>query len=309
MTEIMIQDGVVQSLPTEWEILAWDSTRNNSNATQINNASAFYSIWNEYKLFANNNVISTYNQEDVNAEGVTYNAIGSDLDGSILKYYGMEAPVWTYNGDAYNINGILAFGGVLQLSFASTAVDLRQLLVSIGSATSGNEPSWAYASMNYWYHASNSHDYIECRVGVTIKKVKVNNFDKTLPHLYTIYRDSTDILFYVDNLFLASIPLLSTSDPLWSSENQNEDFNSWWVFSDYGYIPSAGTVASYTNAYTLFVILSDFSAGVDHPPLVDLCKYRYGITVGANTASTQTTTLTGSEIAVFGSSNFSTVFI
>jgi len=310
MTEIMIRDAVVVTLPNTWTILAWDSTRNNSNAPLTNYTLTDYSVWNEFNLTTNYNLISTFNQYDVNANTVVYNLQGTNVDGSILLYNGMQAPVWTYNGIAYNTAGVVGIGGVIQLSFLSTAVDIRQLLVSVGTKTFGNEPSWAYAAMNYWFDASNSHDYIECRVGVTVKKVKVNQFDKTTPHLYVIYKDvlASQIRFYVDNFLAASIPFLSTSDPQWSTSNQNIYLDSWWAFSDYGYVPTAGTVASATNAYTLFVI-SYGAVSINHASLIELCQYRYNVTTDAHSASTQTTTLTGSNVAIFGSSNFSTVFI
>lgn len=310
MTEIMIRDGVVATLPNTWTILAWDSTRNNSNIPLTNNVAIDYSVWNEFNLTTNYNLISTFNQNDANANTVVYNLSGTDVDGSIMLYAGMQAPVWTYNSIAYDTSGVVGIGGVIQLSFLSTAVDIRQLLVSVGSKTPANEPSWAYAAMNYWFDASNSHDYIECRVGVTVKKVKVNQFDKTTPHLYVIYKDTlaSQIRFYVDDFLAASIPFLSTSDPQWSTINQNIDLDSWWAFSDYGYVPTAGTVASATNAYTLFVI-SYGAFSIDHAPLIELCHYRYRVATDSHIASTQTTTLDGNDVAIFGSSNFSTIFI
>lgn len=311
MTEIMIRDGVITTLPSTWTILAWDSTRNNSNAPLTNNVAIAYSVWNEFDLTTSYNVISTFNKNDVNAGTVTYNLPGTDVDGSTIIYPGMQAPVWTYKGNAIGPwSGVVGFGGVLQMSFISTASDVRQLLISVGSKTSGNEPSWAYASMNYWFDASNSHDYIECRVGVTIKKVKLNQFTNTIPHLYVIYKDTfaSQIKFYVDNLLVASIPLLSISSPEWSTVNQNDDLDSWWMFSDYGYVPSSGTIASATNAYTLFVI-SYGAFSIDHTPLLDLCRYRYGIITDANTASTHTTTLDGTVIAIFDDCIFDTIFI
>jgi hypothetical protein len=311
MTEIMIRDGVITTLPSTWTILAWDSTRNNSNAPLTNNVAIAYSVWNEFDLTTNYNIVSTFNKNDANASTVFYDLPGTDLSGSIVTYPGMQASVWSYRGNAIGPwAGTVGFGGVLQMAFSSIASDVRQLLLSVGSKNSENEPSWAYASMNYWFDASNLHDYIECRVGITIKKVKLNQFDKTIPHLYVIYKDtfSSQIRFYVDNLLVASIPLLSTSDPEWSTVNQNDDLDTWWAFSDYGYVPSAGTPATYTDAYTLFVI-SYGGFGVNHTPLLDLCRYRYGIITDANTASTHIITLDGSMIAIFDISDFDTTFI
>lgn len=311
MTEIIIRDGVIETLPTAWNILAWDSTRNNSIPVGTNAAFASYSTWAEFNLSSDYNLLSTFNQEDANALPVVYNIPGTDVDGSVMRYAGMQAPVWTYNGDPIGpFLGVVGFGGVIQLSFASISVDVRQLLVSIGSKTSVNEPSWAYASMNYWFDSSNQHHYIECRVGITIKHVKVNGFTYNIPHLYVIYKDTfaNAIKFYVDDTEVASIPLLDTSDPEWSTANQNDNFDSWWVASDYGYVPTAGTIASAVNSYTLFVIdYSEFA--VNHTPLLQLCQYRYGILTDVHHASTHTTTLDGSMVAIFNSSSFSTVFI
>jgi hypothetical protein len=311
MTEIIIRDGVIETLPSAWNVLAWDSTRNNSTPVATNLALASYSTWSEFALSNDYNLLSTFNQNDASALPVTYNLPGTDIDGSVMEYAGMQAPVWTYNGDPIGpFSGVVGFGGVLHLSFTSVSVDVRQLLISIGSKTSGNEPSWAYASMNYWFDASNGHHYIECRVGITIKSVKVNGFTYNIPHLYVIYKDTfgNAIKFYVDDVEIASIPLLSTSDPEWSTVNQNDDLDSWWAVSDYGYIPTAGTVASAVNVYTLFVIdYSEFY--INHAPLLQLCQYRYGIITDTHPANTSTTTLTGATIAIFDDSIFDSMFI
>lgn len=311
MTEIRIRDGVISNLPTTWNVLAWDATRNNDNVALQNNVSNNYSIWSEWNLTQSYNMISTWGLDDSNAsESIIYPSNRTLESGGITLYPSSWANVWAYNGNEITAtkNNEL-FGMVAQMDiWPTTAGDVRQLLVSVGANDSSHYPIWAAAGLAYWYDSSNDHHYFECRVGEIVKQVKVNGFNNKTPHLYVIRnRDiGNEFVFYMDSLELATISHPNYPTTLWTANNQTTVYNGWWHQSEYNYVYLTGNPVDQTLAYTLFYIYTEDTA-YDHTKIVSLCQNRYGIGNHQHTASSSTITLT--NFGIFGTSTFSTIFL
>ena len=311
MTEIRIRDGVIANLPSTWNVLAWDATRNSDNAILQNSVPEYYSIWSEWNLTQSYNMISTWGQYDADASlSTTYSANRTLESGGVTLYPSFWASVWTYNGnDIVAVKNNELFGMVAQMDIWPTNTgDVRQFLISVGARGNDKQPTWAAAGLAYWYDSSNDHHYFECRVGEIVKQVKVNGFNSKTPHLYVIRnRDiGNEFVFYMDSLELATISHPNYPTTLWTANNQTTVYNGWWYQSEYNYKYLIGNPVDETVAYTLFYIHTEDTA-YDHTELVSLCRNRYGIGNSQHTASSSTITLT--NFGVFGTSTFSTIFL
>lgn len=322
MTEIRIRNGVLRTLPAQWTVYAWDTTRNDDNFIYTNAIGATYSIWDEWALNNTYVHISTWGGADPVAVYATLypqkTVLGSLVNpntatyppntpiGNTTTYPSYFTTTWYYVGANIELSTNTIWGSVFQLNIPSPTFDLRQLIISLGVRNSGNEPIWSAVSINYFLDFSNNHDYFECRVGEIIHKVKLNQFNRNNPHMCAIRRGTTQIHFYVDSMLIASINF--PSGTLWTAQNSTIDYNTWWYLSPYGYAPVSGT---FNNTYPLIYALFrlDMSIVYDHSQMLLLCKSRYAVDDSAHSASTQTITLNGSNFAVFDSSVFNTVFL
>lgn len=337
MTEIRIRNGVPKSLPSYWSIYAWDASRNDDNSSYTNAVGAQFSLLDEWKLQNAFFLESTWGLYDSTAvfgqlyqpktpigvspipQSATYPP--NTALGNVTSYPSIVANSWTYRGAFINlvnsnpwyqndnawIYNNTVWGAVIQFNIFSLAANIHQFLITVGTRLIGEPyPSWAAVSMNYWYESSNQHDHIECRVGEIIQRVKLNQFDRTKPHLYVIQRSPTHLNFYVDSDLIASIPI--PSGTLWTSTNSTNIYDIWWYLSSYGYQYSSGSTVN-VFSYAYFRMDMSWYTNSDHSNVVLLCKSRYSIDDSAHSTSTQTITLNQNDFGIFGSSVFSTRFL
>ena len=324
MTEIRIRNGIPRNLPTQWYVRAWDSIRNDNDARYTNIAGAQYSQWDEWNLQNTFIMASTWGIYDGGATVATLLPQRTTLGtlsfpdsatyppntslGDVTLYPSYFTKSWVYQGIPYSLATITVWGAVIQFNITDLSLNLRTLLITVGTADADMYPNWSAVSMNYWWDASNQHDYFECRIGNIVKKVKINQFQRDKPHLYAIRRDVSIgnlFHFYVDSMLIASNYF--PSGVLWTAANSTNTYNMWWYLSDYGYAPSPGALGTNPITYALFRI--DMDIAYDHSHILLLCKSRYYIDDSGILSSTHTTILNAINFCVFDGSLFPTVFL
>lgn len=307
-TEIIIRDGVVQSLSGD-PLYVFDASRNADVADNY--------TWADINLTGIYTMDSRYKTTDTNTLRFSRNNYWAYVESSPLRYSGPADVYYPSTLDNTNPPNVI-IAKIRPTLSANTQYSLIQACNTIRNvnAVTGNQSVRRYAPNDISWFAyamtirmgTGTNVIIDCRSGRKYVSVTITNFDFTVAHVF-----ATDgNVFYLDGTVIATVTAIQIDNDGFTDVNapnkantpssDNTPYVSSTLFSGtkgYNFTTNFGD----TIYYNIYAITAYFGSMLE---LQYLACYRYGatLTTPVFTATAQAT-LSTSQVVVFNNATFS----